>query len=290
MLFSIRLMSVCILAPITVSMLLLLTTTQLSIFLFIICLISSWEWGKMMKFSIYMHQFWMYIMIGLLYVVMDLTVFQNYRNFDFWKIFEYICSVIILWWIMACLLVLFYPDSSIFWKNSNTLRCCFGILMIIPFFWATLTLHQFYYISNNGDIIDICWLLYMIVLVWINDSSAYVFGQIFGKYKLLKKVSPKKTWEGFLGGALTAIGSAWLLYIYIPIFTKPLIVFICSIIAIFSATIGDFTESMFKRDSGIKDTGNLIPGHGGILDRIDSLIAAIPIFTCLILLMYTGKF
>lgn len=239
-----------------------------------------------MKFPIYIHQLWMYIIFGLLYCTMEITIFRNYLNFNFWYIFRYICSIIILWWVLAFLLILFYPRFIIFWKNSSILRLFFGILIIIPFFWGILMLRQFY-CTITDNITGEWWLLYVITLIWINDSSAYFFGRMLGRHKLLQKVSPQKTWEGFFGGMLISTGTAWLLIIYAPIvIVKPFIVFLCSVITIFSAIIGDFTESMFKREAKIKDTGNLIPGHGGVLDRIDSLTAAIPIFTCLMLLMY----
>lgn len=283
-----RLISICILAPIVITILLLSTIIQLSIFTLIICLIGAWEWSKIMKFSTYMHQFWMYIIFGLLCIIMEINVFQYYLHFNFWNIFKYIYSVITLWWIIAFLLILFYPYSVIVWKNSNILRFCFGILIILPFFWGILTLRQFYCITTNNFVGE-WWLLYIMVLVWINDSSAYIFGRILGKYKLFKVVSPNKTWEGLIGGILISTGFAWLFNQYIPIIVivKPLIVFIYSIIAIFSAVIGDVFESMFKREAKVKDSGKLIPGHGGILDRIDSLTAAIPIFTCLMLLTYS---
>lgn len=285
--FSTRLVSMCILVPIIIAMLLLLNVVQLSIFLFIICLISAWEWGKIMKFSVYMYQFWMYSIIGLLFFIMELTVFQNYLHFEFWGVFKFICSNILLWWILACLLVFNYPESSCFWKNSSILRYCFGILMILPFFWGILTLLQFYRVHTN-NVSDVWWVLYILILVWINDSSAYIIGRILGRHQLFRQVSPRKTWEGFIGGiAVSTVAAVGLLSLYAPItIIHPFTVLICSIIAIFSANLGDFTVSMFKRNAGIKDTGNLIPGHGGILDRIDSLMAAIPIFACLIFLVY----
>ncbi|WP_331828287.1 phosphatidate cytidylyltransferase [Candidatus Blochmannia sp. SNP] len=279
-----RLISMFILIPITISIIFLLPIIQFSIIVSIICLISAWEWGKIMQFPIYIHRTWVCIIFGLLCAITMIMTFQNYLCVSNWCIFWYIfSSIIIMWWILAFILILSYPNSANFWKKSNILQFFFGILTILPFFWGTLTLHQFYHINNN--IIGKWYLLYIIMLVWINDSSAYVIGKTLGKHKLLKTVSPKKTWEGFIGGMLISIGVAWLFIEYIPInIINPSIIFIYSIIAIIASIIGDLTESMFKRESGIKDSGNIIPGHGGILDRIDSLVAAVPIFTCLILL------
>lgn len=287
--FSTRLISMCILMPIVIAMLLLLTVAQLSIFIFIVCLLGAWEWGKIMSFSVYMHKFWMCTIFLLLCMTMEMIVFQNYLYFHFWKFFKYICGIIVLWWMLALFMMLSYPNSSYFWHNSNVLRFCFGMLIILPFFWGVLTLRQFYYVTIN-NVIGMWWLLYISMLIWINDSSAYIFGKTLGQHKLLEKISPQKTWEGLFGGLLISIGIAWLFSTYTIIAAgKPFIVFICSVITIFSAILGDFTESMFKREAKIKDTGNLIPGHGGILDRIDSLTAAIPIFTCLMFLTHTDN-
>ncbi|URJ32954.1 phosphatidate cytidylyltransferase [Candidatus Blochmannia vicinus] len=281
-----RLISMFVLIPITISVVFLLSIIQFSIIVSIICLISAWEWSKIMNFPIYIHRTWICIIFGLLCTMVTIITFQNYLCFSNWRVFWYIFSgIIIMWWILAFILILSYPASAVFWRRSNILQFFFGILTILPFFWGILILHQFHHINNN---ITGKWcVLYIITLVWINDSSAYVIGKTLGKHKLLKTISPKKTWEGFIGGVLISIGIAWLFITHIPInIINPSIMFACSTIAIIASIIGDLTESMFKRESGIKDSGNLIPGHGGILDRIDSLVAAVPIFTCLILLSH----
>lgn len=118
------------------------------------------------------------------------------------------------------------------------------------------------------------------------DSGAYLFGKLFGKHKLAPKVSPGKTWEGFAGGLLTSALIAWLFGRYAPLDVVPSTLLICSVVAALASVLGDLTESMFKREAGIKDSGHMIPGHGGILDRIDSLTAAVPVFACLMLLVY----
>jgi phosphatidate cytidylyltransferase len=109
---------------------------------------------------------------------------------------------------------------------------------------------------------------------------------MFGKHKLAPKVSPGKTWEGFLGGLVTSALIAVLFATLAPLTVSTGTLVICAIIATLASVLGDLTESMFKREAGIKDSGNLIPGHGGILDRIDSLTAAVPVFACLLLLVF----
>ncbi|MDN6550199.1 MAG: phosphatidate cytidylyltransferase, partial [Enterobacterales bacterium] len=127
---------------------------------------------------------------------------------------------------------------------------------------------------------------YVMFLVWGADSGAYMFGKLFGKNKLAPKVSPGKTWEGFIGGLITSALISWGFGLYAPLAVVPATLLVCSIVAALVSVLGDLTESMFKREAGIKDSGHLIPGHGGILDRIDSLTAAVPVFACLMLLVF----
>jgi phosphatidate cytidylyltransferase len=147
-----------------------------------------------------------------------------------------------------------------------------------------LALRQFGYEENHFT--GAWWLLYVMLLVWGADSGAYMFGKLFGKHKLAPKVSPGKTWEGLIGGLVTSAVISWLFGRYAPLNVVPMTLLVCSVIAALASVLGDLTESMFKREAGIKDSGHLIPGHGGILDRIDSLTAAVPVFACLMLLVF----
>ena len=135
-------------------------------------------------------------------------------------------------------------------------------------------------LSHNAWLI-----LYMFLIVWGADTGAYFAGKRFGKRKLMPRVSPAKSWAGVGGATVTVI--------LISMFTQQSLhflqnlsagVYILVLVLLFSSIIGDLTESMFKRQCGIKDSGSILPGHGGIMDRIDSLTAAAPVFAlCLIL-------
>ena len=115
----------------------------------------------------------------------------------------------------------------------------------------------------------------LFVLIWINDTFAYLIGKSFGKHKLLERISPKKTIEGFVGGAVfTIIFSIFMAKYFIEDSIWEWIV-ISIIVAVF-ATLGDLVESKFKRSANVKDSGNIMPGHGGILDRLDSIIFVAP--------------
>ena len=120
-------------------------------------------------------------------------------------------------------------------------------------------------------------LIALFSLIWIYDSGAYLVGVSIGKHRLFERISPKKSWEGAIGGTLIAIAASYFISGFIP--EIKLIHWIAiSILTVVSSTFGDLTESMFKRYFGIKDSGNILPGHGGVLDRFDSLFFAAPVF------------
>ena len=132
------------------------------------------------------------------------------------------------------------------------------------------------------------WLLYVMLLVWAADSGAYAFGRLFGKHKMAPKVSPGKTLEGLVGGLITAGVASWLFTYFAPVTEVPNNLLLISGVVVIVSVFGDLAESMFKRVAGIKDSSQLIPGHGGVLDRIDSLTAAIPVFAGLVFLISSG--
>ena len=124
----------------------------------------------------------------------------------------------------------------------------------------------------------------LVILVGCNDTFAYVFGVLFGKHPLAAKISPKKTWEGFLGGMIfAAIGSALAFYYLLDY--HPVMGALAGFAGALAATVGDLVESAIKRDLSIKDMGTLLPGHGGMLDRIDSVLITAPILWCCIELL-----
>jgi phosphatidate cytidylyltransferase len=120
-------------------------------------------------------------------------------------------------------------------------------------------------------------ILFLTILNQGNDVAQYIWGKLFGKHKILPSVSPKKTWEGFIGGLATTIIGAVILAPFLTPFSTLFAILFGAVIGI-TGFIGDVTFSALKRDMGIKDTGSLIPGHGGILDRIDSLSLTAPLF------------
>ncbi len=121
------------------------------------------------------------------------------------------------------------------------------------------------------------WLAFMYLLIWASDIGAYYVGTSFGKHKLYPKISPKKSVEGLIGGMLAAAGVALLCRVWFLPGVGVQEAAVLGLVLAAIGTLGDLVESLFKRDAGVKDSGNLIPGHGGILDRMDSMLFAAPV-------------
>ncbi|WP_156293148.1 phosphatidate cytidylyltransferase [Serratia oryzae] len=278
-----RLITAVILIPLVIAALFLLPPFGFALVTLAVCMLAAWEWGQLAGFATRSQRIWLALLCGLLLVLMMLSVPAYHHSVHQWQV-DVPLWLSLAWWLGALLLVLFYPGSAALWRNSRPLRLVFGLLTIIPFFWGMVALRQFGYEQNHFT--GAWWLLYVMLLVWGADSGAYMFGKLFGKHKLAPKVSPGKTWEGLIGGLVTSAVISWLFGRYAPLNIVPATLLICSVIAALASVLGDLTESMFKREAGIKDSGHLIPGHGGILDRIDSLTAAVPVFACLMLLVF----
>ena len=140
------------------------------------------------------------------------------------------------------------------------------------------TLVSMVLIRNNPDY-GSEFVLYIILIIWFADSGAYFAGRALGKNKLIPKVSPGKTWEGVAGALVATLIIALVSINLLKIPSEQTMIFIIiTLVTVIYSIVGDLSESMFKRMANIKDSGTLIPGHGGMLDRIDSLMSALPVF------------
>ncbi|MCX8580625.1 phosphatidate cytidylyltransferase [Gilliamella sp. B3482] len=274
-----RILTAIVLIPLVIIALFFAPLSIFSYLIIAVCALAAWEWRNFLakKNEKTVLLFFIVFSIVLLYFIPIESTLKS-------QLFALIICLSVIWWLTALLLVVGYPNSAKYWSKSPLIKLLFAFFTLVPFFIGMLELRTINYSVNSYT--GAIWLLYVFVLVWATDTGAYFAGRAIGKRKLAVKVSPGKTIEGFIGGVSLAILVCVLAYLtgYFNInFTQFLF---SSLLAILASVLGDLTESMFKREAGIKDSGNLIPGHGGILDRIDSLTAAVPVFTVLSLHLF----
>lgn len=160
-------------------------------------------------------------------------------------------------------------------RDSNPLASMTVSLAAQVYIALPLALMSVVYNAAGGKAL----LLAMFIMIWLNDTGAFLVGSQFGRHRLFERISPKKSWEGFFGGVLFTVGSAFLFrYCFAESYGMRSIAILIGMaltVSVF-ATWGDLVESQIKRTLGVKDSGNILPGHGGILDRIDSLLLVVP--------------
>ena len=261
-----RILTALVIAPIAIAGVFLLPEVGFAVFVGLVIVVGAWEWANLAGFS------------GRLRLVysagLGLLLFGAYLIPPLVTL-----AAGLTWWLAAFVLVLRYPDLARLW-SSKTARCFIGVLVLVPGWTAMLLLKAY----PDSSIL----ILLLFFLIWGADIGAYFFGKALGKRKLAPAVSPGKSWAGFYGGLVVAlmIAIATTLVIEKPeLFSLRWVLFLvgCVFVAMVSV-LGDLTISMFKRNAGVKDASNLLPGHGGLLDRIDSLLSAGPLFALLILI------
>ncbi len=176
------------------------------------------------------------------------------------------------WWVVASGLVWYYQLHGGLGPGPKWLRGLVGWLILVPPWVSLVSLHGR---TGNGAYL----VLTLLVLIWSADIAAFFAGRRWGRRRLASHVSPGKSWEGVIGGLLAVAAVAVVSGVLLELADAQLLLFLvlCLATALISI-LGDLTESAFKRQVGLKDSGRLLPGHGGVLDRIDSLTAAAPLF------------
>lgn len=189
----------------------------------------------------------------------------------------------ICWWLLAVLLVLSFRQTQGLWAHSVPLKAVMGFLTLVPSFAAILLLRQ---VNYHASPYTGAWLICLLLgLVWAADIGGYVIGKPFGKHKLLPQVSPGKTLEGLFGGLLFVLLLVAAVAYQQDWPAQAGLWFGAAVLLTLLSVFGDLSESMFKRVAGLKDSGSIFPGHGGMLDRIDSLTATAPLFAVFVALL-----
>ena len=267
---KLRIATALVLGAIVIAVVLSQDQLYFQIFLAVCVLAASWEWTGLCKCrntvlrAIYM--------VGMTSALLLLLV-AGPAGLAFWVVMAGIA-----WWCIALVLIVAYQAGNRDIFFSNRLKYFMGILVLIPAFSAL------YYLYNldQGHVL----VLVLFMLIWLVDSSAYFAGRAFGNLRLADRISPGKTVEGFTAGMIAAAGMAVLYGYYesASMYLVFLLVILFLVTTLFSV-IGDLFESLMKRKCNLKDSSRLLPGHGGVLDRIDSLTAASPVFALGILLI-----
>lgn len=276
---KLRILTSVVLAPLAM---LLVFYTPLSLFSFIagaITLLGAWEWSSLMGLK-KMTQKGAFVasvasILGALH--MHWPIESLWQNGQLLPDANYVFTLAFAWWLVATFLVVKYPNMSRAWSEGLIMKAVAGLLTLVPLWLALNVLRSAEY--QQSELFGSTLIMVVLGIVWSADIGAYFAGKNLGKHKLMPKVSPNKTIEGLVGGLLTAVVFVIIFCVSADIEQAiwPMYALLTVFIAFFSA-VGDLLESMFKREAGLKDSGSCLPGHGGILDRIDSLTAAAPIF------------
>lgn len=275
-----RIVTALILAPLAILALFFLPLEYFSGLMVAIVAIGAWEWGPLMGFATKRRRIAFAItniaIITSLWLFIELEkIWLNHSSIA--VIANWLLWLAILWWAMSAMLTALYPRYSALWAAHRSIRGVFGWLTLVPTWLAFVVIRSVDYDGN--PIIGAKLLMFLFMMVWAADIGAYFVGKAIGKRKLLPAVSPGKTLEGFIGGVITAVTAVCIVgFIYNWSSTQFGLGIVLAIIISTVSVLGDLTESMFKRQAGIKDSGTILPGHGGILDRIDSLTATAPVF------------
>jgi phosphatidate cytidylyltransferase len=242
----------------------------------IIVALGGWEWSRLAGWSAPAARL-CYLLL-LLGVMAGLYLHTDIGGAPTRERVQPLLGLACLWWSLALLWVKGFPASAVLW-NSLPVRSLMGVLILCLAWLAAVYILTF----PRGGLL----LVLMVIVVASADIGAYFAGRAWGRHQLAPAVSPNKTWEGFWGGMVACIGLALLLWWQLPPQLEH--IHAGSVVAValttaLASVVGDLTVSMVKRESGVKDSGSLLPGHGGLLDRLDSLCGAAPVFALGLLL------
>lgn len=239
-----------------------------AIFMGVIAVMGAWEWADMAGIGAGWQRFMFSAAVGvlllMLYALLDAEIVS----------FGWLLALSVGWWLAGFALILCYPSATRWWA-SPWRRVVAGVLVLCSMWLG------FYWIKSADDTNLLITLL--MLLVWGADIGAYYAGRAFGKRKLLPDVSPGKTWVGAVAAVVSAM-IIGLLVVLVTVNTQLwgwqdyVLLMVFAALVVVMSIVGDLVESMVKRHRGLKDSGSILPGHGGIMDRIDSMCAAAPVF------------
>jgi phosphatidate cytidylyltransferase len=251
-----RIVTAVLLAVTAIAILLLLPPVATNAVMTLLALAGAWEWSAFLRLAQPSARAAYVLLIGaLLWAAWRVSATPGGRDL--------VLAAAVIWWLTALLWIMFAPHRVSPWAAAAA-----GVLTLVPSWLALVRLRQ---AQPHGAL----WVLFALVLVYVADIGAFFVGRRYGRLRLAPQVSPGKTWEGVLGGiavsALVAVAGALWFHVSLAVFLP-----LC-LAAVGFSIVGDLTESLLKRFAGMKDSGTIFPGHGGVMDRIDSLTGAAPV-------------
>jgi phosphatidate cytidylyltransferase len=259
-----RVLTALLLAPLAIAIILLVPTPAFAIVIAGLCLLALWEWTRLSGLRDRRVR-------GILLALAAVAFCALWKNRDTPAIVIVIAAGC-AWWVIALAWLKHFSFAAAPTRENAVLKLAAGALCVFPAWIALMRIHA---TALHGN----WWALYALLLGWSADTFAYLAGMRWGRRKLAPAISPGKTWAGVYGGlAATAVVAAiggWLLGVRdLELFALVVLAMLCVCFSV----VGDLFESLIKRHAGVKDSGALFPGHGGVFDRLDGLFALLPLF------------
>ena len=261
---KLRVLTALVLIPLMLWALFALPQTAFMIFIGVFVLIGAWEWSALCALKKMPARLAYVVLLAIAGVLLLITPSLTLA----------LLGLAVLWWLWIFIELIVYPEVHQGFLASRTGKLVSGFVVLLPAWIALPVLRELP--PHNA------WLaLFLLLIVWAADTGAYFAGHRWGKTKLAPKVSPGKTWEGVAGGVAVVLALALATGVYVGHYTGAMLLawVLLATLTAFVSVLGDLFESRLKRAAGVKDSGTLFPGHGGVLDRIDAFTAAAPLFT-----------
>lgn len=266
-----RVLTALVLVPLALLIILWPGTAVFAVICAAIFLAALWEWTELSGLK--------QLPARVALLVVAAVIFVLLWRWHATAVTPWVLTAGVAWWLVACFWLRHFAFGAAPTRENRWLKTMAGALVVFPTWIAALSLHER---VPHGH----WWTLLALVIVWCADIGAYFSGRVFGKRKLAPQISPGKTTAGAYGalvaGALVALLGAWLL----DVRGMPLIgVCLLALLTVAASIVGDLIESLMKRHAQVKDSGTIFPGHGGLMDRMDSVFAALPVFAAGLLLL-----
>lgn len=259
-----RILTGLILAPLAIALILLAPTPVFALITAAAWLLAAWEWTRLIGMQSKPVRYVATIGLGA-----ALLGLWSVRGSDLWWL---VIALGVIWWLVAFAWLNRFSFGASPTRSNQRLKLVAGLFVLVPAWVGLIQIHGDPHLGH-------AWALFALVIVWAADTFAYFSGRAFGKTKLAPRVSPGKTregvWGALIGTGLVAASAAW----WLDQRDWPLALYVVlALLTVIFSVVGDLFESLMKRQANVKDSGALFPGHGGLLDRLDGVFAAMPLF------------